>query len=141
MNMPDSFEIVESPLLDEWDELWSGNFLDMDGIIMEMNPIFIRTIINGRFCREDADFAVSYLDNLFGSRNSDAEDFTVRELLLLEIADSMGHCCVAGDNNNGCTLVEEELDSFLGVLPDGRIVEVSVRTSGTIPEIQIIVLR
>lgn len=53
----------------------------------------------------------------------------------------MSGCRVAGEDDDGGTGIEEELDSFFGILPDGRVVKVSVGTSRTIPEIQIIVLR
>jgi hypothetical protein len=47
---------------------------------------------------------------------------------------------VAGEYDDGRTMVEEELNSFFGVLSDGRIIEITIRTSSIIPEIHIIVL-
>lgn len=141
LEMGDDFGIVVSALLDEWDESWSGDLLDRDGIVVEVNPFFVGFIPDAWFCREDADFAVPCLDDFLGSGDSDAEDLTIRKPNLLEVPDRVSGCRVAREDDDGGTGIEEELDSFFSVLPDSRVVEISVRTSRTIPEIQIIVPR
>lgn len=39
--MGDNLGIVVSALLDEWDESWGGDFLDVNSIIVEVNPFFV----------------------------------------------------------------------------------------------------
>lgn len=139
--MLNSFGIVESPLLDEWDEPGGGDFLDCDGIVVEMNPFFVGFTFDTRFCREDTNLAVSRFDDFLGSGDGNAEDFTIWETNLLEVSDRMRGGGVAGEDDDGGTLVEEELDSFFGILSDSCISEVSIWASSIIAKIQIIVLR
>ncbi len=136
-----SFGIVESALLDEWDEPWGGDFLDRDGIVVEMNPLFVSFTFDARFCREDTDLAVSRLDDFLGSGDGDTEDFTIWETNLLEVSDRVSSRRVASEDDDGRTLIEEKLDSFLGVSSDGRIVKITIRTPSVIAKIQIIILR
>jgi len=121
-------------------EFWSSDFLNLNGIIDDMNSVFVGTIFDGGFGGENSNFSIVSFENSFCSRDSDSENLTVWKFNLLKISNRMSGCGIAGKYDNSSTLIEKELYSFFGILTNGSIVESSIRTSCIVPEIEIVVL-
>lgn len=131
--------VMES-FFDQRHEFWGGDLLDDNAIIMEMHPVLVCPYLHGRLSREDSHLFVSGFKDLFGTGDGDSEDLTVREAGLLEVPDGVCGRGVAGKYDDGRTLIEQKFHSFFRVLSDGRIIEVSVGTSGIVPEVEKIIL-
>lgn len=126
---------------DHGNESGGCDLLDYDGIVMEMYAFLIGADLYGRFRCENPDFPIPGFDRFLGAGNRDPEYFPVRETDLLEVSDGMRGRRVAGEYDDGGSLVEKEPDPFLRILPYGRIVQVSVGASRVVAEIAVIVLR
>lgn len=117
------------------------DLLDLYGIVMEMYTVFVGSDIDRRLGRKDTYFPVPRLEYLFGSWYGHSEDLPVGKTYLLEVLDGMSGCGVAGEYDDGRTLVEEELHSFFRILSYRFIVSVTVGTACVVAEIAVIVLR
>ena len=121
-------------------QFWRGDFLNLDGIIDDMNSVFIGTIFDGGFGGENSYLSIVSFDDTLCARDSDSENFTIWKSRLLKISDSMSGRGIASEYNNSSTLVEEELYSFFCILANSGIIESSIRTSCIISEIEIVIL-
>ena len=106
------------PLFDKRYKIWGSNFLNDDRFIKQMYSIFIGSYIDGGLCGENPYFFISRFKYLFGPRNRDAKNFSIRKTNLLKISDSV--CCssIAGKYNNSRSLVKKELNSLFRILPN-----------------------
>ena len=132
---------LKNPRFYQGNEFWSGDFLNLDGIIDDMNSLFIGTIFDSGFGCKNSNFSIISFENFFRTRDSNSENLTIWKFRLLKISNSMSGRSIASKYDNSSTLIEEELNSFFGILTNSGIIESTIRTSCIIPEIEIVVLR
>lgn len=123
----------------ERNKFWSGDFLNLDGIIDDMNSLFVGTIFDSRFSGKNSHFSIFSFENSFGTRDSDSKNFLIWKFDLLKIPNGVSGCGIAGKYDNSSTLIEKELYSFFGILTNSSIVESSVGTSCIVAEIEIVI--
>lgn len=103
---------THNPLFNKWDQSWCCNFLNMNGIICDMNSITVSSNPHGCLCSKNSDFFMTELKHLLCSWYHDTENMFSNKHLLLKPTECMNTCSIAGDNNHICSSSKESTHSI-----------------------------
>lgn len=98
---------LNNPLLYQRNKPWCCDFFDMDGIVCDMNTLFVATNTHSRFCRENSHFLVSQFENLLRSWYHHSEDMSPWENLSLKPAKCVDTRCIASNNHHISSFIEK----------------------------------